>query len=101
MMPETRRFCTCGHSYWSHRVGRFDVVGRRDEVHGKIRHVCERMGCHCVSYTPTTDREDGSRCGQPHPHYSALSCGRQSGHDGGHSYGIPASTDREVGGPDA
>lgn len=30
------------------------------------------------------------RCGEPHPHYSAMSCYREPGHEGAHSYGVPS-----------
>lgn len=52
-MAERRPFCECLHSYWSHRVGRYNVMGRLDLVNGKLRHVCERQGCRCIAYKPT------------------------------------------------
>lgn len=49
--PKPRRFCDCMHSYWSHRVGFYDAIGRPDRINGKLRHVCERQGCRCLEYS--------------------------------------------------
>jgi len=32
--------------------------------------------------------QPSERCGEPHPHYSSMSCGREPGHDDAHSYGV-------------
>ena len=37
---------------------------------------------------PTHQPSERLRCGEPHPHYSSMSCGREPGHDDAHSYGV-------------
>ena len=54
------------------------VYRENQQLEAEIRRLREK-------YEPS----ERSRCGEPHPHYSSMSCGREPGHDDAHSYGVP------------
>jgi len=53
------------------------------------------MDCYGPCQAAKPQPSERLRCGEPHPHYSSMSCGREPGHDDAHSYGVPSTQPKD------
>jgi len=78
----------CGDRYFIGPAVFFIVCNLEDGHEGL--HWDEVVGIDWLAHQPSGRlTRIGERCGELHPHYSAMSCGRKPGHNDAHSYGVP------------